>query len=97
MSDWCAVGVQRRSVPPLRKRPQEERQVGWTLGKAADEVAVPLRTERHIDPDVVASVGQPALLAVADAVQHLVLEIVYPAPILTSQRRHDSVTSSPSR
>ena len=48
----------RRSVPRLAptfgQRPQEERQVRGPLGEPAHEVAVPLRAERHVDPDMVA-------------------------------------------
>ena len=70
-------------MPALRQRPQEERQVGGALGQPAHEVSVPLRAERYVDPDVIALVGQPSLLGIADAVQHLVLEIVNPAASLT--------------
>src|ERR1700761_7242279 len=38
----------------LRQRPHEECQVGRTLGQSPHEVAVPLRAERHVHPDLVA-------------------------------------------
>jgi ketosteroid isomerase-like protein len=84
---------------------QEEGQVGGPLGQSADEVSVPLRAERHVHAHVVAVVDEPALLGVADAVQHLILEIVDAAPELGRQagyrgddlgivRGHHRVTAS---
>src|ERR1700758_5214661 len=64
-----------RSVTAFGQRPQEECQVGRPLGQAPHEVSVPLGTKRHVYPDLVTGVGQPSLLAVTNAVQHLVFEI----------------------
>ena len=59
--------------PSWRQRREEERQVARALGQPAHEVAVPLLAVRHVDPHLLALVGQPALLVGPDAVQHLVL------------------------
>src|SRR5215213_1797813 len=68
--------VRHALVAALGQCPQEERQIRGTLGQPAHEVAVPLRAERHVHPDVVALVGQPSLLGITDAIQHLILKIV---------------------
>src|SRR4029079_16356618 len=59
-----------RLVPALRQRPQEDRQVRGALGESAHEIAVPLRAERYVHPDVIVLLGQPPLLGIADAIEH---------------------------
>ena len=83
-----ATGYTKRSVSALCQGTQEERQVRGSFGEPTDEVAVPLRAERNLDPDVVTRVGQPPLLGVADAVEHLVLEIVHAPVVLADHRGH---------
>ncbi len=59
---------------PFGQRAQEEREVGRAFGQP-HEIAVPLGAQRQVDTHPVAGVGEPAQLGVADAIQHLILEV----------------------
>src|SRR6478672_1052490 len=68
---------------------QEEHDVGWALGHAPHEVAVPLLAVRDVDAHLVAAVGDAALLLGPDAVEHLVLERLRFAAGLARERPGD--------
>src|SRR6478609_5247585 len=84
--------------PPARRRgrsagaderAQEELQVGRALGHPAHQVAVPVLAERHVDAQLVTAVGDPGLLAGADAVQHLELVAVRRAAVVAGEGLRD--------
>src|SRR5437870_3057623 len=73
------------SLTAIGQGTKEEKGIGRAFRQAPGEIAVPLRSKRHVDSSAVACRGEALLFSAAHPEQHLMFEFVCVAPMASSQ------------